>query len=345
MANQAYTILVIPDKTSQVRRVVIPTWAIRTATVAAGFAVVLCGILFLDYWFILSQLDENKQLKLENRRMKQQVQIFKNKITSVEGTMERLKSFATRLKVITNIDERGSLLQSLNQKLPDASQNIGIASQNGKANSSTDSISQGNPTNASTKMDAPGFDFSILDKSVSLDPEEAVLRKDSAEVDRKFSDLNVEALYVEQMLQELYELLSDQKAFLAALPTRKPATGFPTSGFGVRRSPFGGRVKMHEGLDIANYPGTPIRATADGQVVYSEIKSGYGQTVIIDHGYGLETLYAHNRKVLVKKGQRVNRGETIALLGNSGLSTGPHLHYEVRVNGIPVDPITYLLEN
>ena len=121
--------------------------------------------------------------------------------------------------------------------------------------------------------------------------------------------------------------------------------GYFTSGFGVRRSPYGGREKMHEGLDIANYPGTAIRAPADGTVVYAGAKAGYGQTLILDHGYRLETWYAHTRRILVRTGQRVRRGEAIAQLGNSGRSTGPHLHYEVRINGIPVDPLSYILEN
>ena len=102
---------------------------------------------------------------------------------------------------------------------------------------------------------------------------------------------------------------------------------------------------MHEGLDIANYPGTAIRAPADGTVVFAGAKAGYGQTLILDHGYRLETWYAHARKILVRTGQRVRRGDSIAQLGNSGRSTGPHLHYEVRINGTPVDPLSYILEN
>src|SRR5690606_28558046 len=108
-----------------------------------------------------------------------------------------------------------------------------------------------------------------------------------------FSRLNHEAFLVEQILQDQYELLADQKAFLAALPTKKPVVGYFTSGFGVRKSPYGGRVKMHEGLDIANHPGTPIRSPADGVVIFARTKAGYGRTVIVDHGYGLETWYGH----------------------------------------------------
>jgi murein DD-endopeptidase MepM/ murein hydrolase activator NlpD len=161
----------------------------------------------------------------------------------------------------------------------------------------------------------------------------------------RFAKLHQQTSLLEQQLHDQYELLSDQKAFLAATPTRKPAVGYFTSGFGVRRSPYGGKEKMHEGLDIANYPGTSIRSPADGNVVFIGTKSGYGQTLIIDHGYGLETWYAHNRQILVRMGQRVKRGDQIAQLGNSGRSTGPHLHYEVRINGTPVDPLSYIFEN
>jgi len=102
---------------------------------------------------------------------------------------------------------------------------------------------------------------------------------------------------------------------------------------------------MHEGLDIANRPGTPVLATADGTVIYSTVKAGYGNTIIVDHGYGLQTWYGHNRKLVARVGDRVIRGQKVALLGSSGQSTGPHVHYEVRVNGIPVDPLSYILED
>ena len=102
---------------------------------------------------------------------------------------------------------------------------------------------------------------------------------------------------------------------------------------------------MHEGIDVGATPGTPIIAPADGIVVFSGKKAGFGNFVQIDHGYGIETLFAHSRKLYVKSGQKVTRGTLIAGVGNSGHSTGPHLHYEVRVNGIAVDPIYFILDN
>ena len=129
-------------------------------------------------------------------------------------------------------------------------------------------------------------------------------------------------------------------------PLKNLLTGIFSSGFGVRVSPLGEAMeKMHEGLDIAGSVGTPIHAPANATVIYAGKKSGYGSIVILDHGYGLETWYGHTSKILVKPGQLVRRGQSIALIGNSGHSTGPHLHYEVRVHGIPVDPLAYILEN
>ena len=109
-------------------------------------------------------------------------------------------------------------------------------------------------------------------------------------------------------------------------------------------SPYSHRLKMHEGLDFGARPGTPIYAPADGVVIYSGKKPGFGNTLSIDHGYGLETIYAHAKSLNVKKGQQVKRGYLIAQVGNTGYSTGPHLHYEIRVNGIPVDPLYYILD-
>ena len=312
-SNRYYTVMIIPERTSQVRRWLVPGWLVKTGAIAGVFLAAVAFIMLLDYWYVMSQISENKELRVENRKLRQQVQVFESRIGTVEDTMERIKTFSMRLKVITNLEDRDKLIESLNENLPEANANIDLQYAQQKA-------SQKNPA-------------------------EIRLSQAQATWDTRFTELGQQASLLEQQLQDQYELLADRKAFLNALPTRRPAVGYFTSGFGVRRSPYGGREKMHEGLDIANYPGTPIRATAEGTVVYAGAKAGYGQTVILDHGYGLETWYAHNRKILVRQGQRVRRGEPISQLGNSGRSTGPHLHYEVRINGTPIDPLSYILEN
>jgi murein DD-endopeptidase MepM/ murein hydrolase activator NlpD len=115
-----------------------------------------------------------------------------------------------------------------------------------------------------------------------------------------------------------------------------------TSGFGYRRDPKGAGTRMHEGTDMAGSYGTPIYATADGVVTHAGWDSGYGRQVTIRHDFGVETLYAHLSQVSVDVGQRVSRGERIGDMGNSGRSTGTHLHYEVHLNGTPVNPMTFI---
>lgn len=142
---------------------------------------------------------------------------------------------------------------------------------------------------------------------------------------------------------DLIDKLTKKKNLLASSPSIKPVPGIITSPFGYRKSPFTGRRTFHSGLDISNRMGTNIVSTAFGKVVFAGRKTGYGKVVIIDHGYGKATKYAHLRKILVHKNQQVKRGETIATLGNTGRTTGPHLHYEVLVNGTPVNPSKYIL--
>lgn len=142
--------------------------------------------------------------------------------------------------------------------------------------------------------------------------------------------------------EEIQGILNDQRSLLAAKPSGWPVKGWLTSSFGMRPDPFNGRRKMHEGYDIAARTGTPVIATADGIVSSVRTEAGYGKMVTLDHGYGYRTIYSHNSKHYVKVGQRVRRGDRIAAVGNTGRSTGSHVHYEIRHNGVPVNPKKYL---
>ena len=142
--------------------------------------------------------------------------------------------------------------------------------------------------------------------------------------------------------ESLLDKLEAQKNLLAHTPAIRPVSGWTTSGFGYRQSPFTGKREFHKGLDIANRKGTAIVATADGVVSYVGLQGNFGTLMVIDHGHGITTRYAHLDKALLNKGDSVVRGKTIALMGNTGRSTGPHLHYEVRLNGVPVNPTKYI---
>ncbi len=147
--------------------------------------------------------------------------------------------------------------------------------------------------------------------------------------------------------QEIAWAISNRKNLYEATPDMWPTEGQITSLFGYRVSPMRqtndvGLTEFHPGVDIASRPNTPIYATADGTVRYAGWTHGYGEMVIIDHGYGISTVYGHNTKLLVQTGEHVWRGQIISFMGTTGRSTGPHLHYEIRINGVPVNPMKFL---
>ena len=147
----------------------------------------------------------------------------------------------------------------------------------------------------------------------------------------------------QSIFESLMQKLEDKKNLLAHTPAIRPAEGWLTSGFEYRKSPFTGRREFHKGLDISNRKGTSVVATADGVISSYGEHGSFGREMIIDHGYGITTRYAHLDKNLKKKGEKVSRGDQVALMGNTGRSTGSHLHYEVRLNGVPVNPKKYIL--
>ena len=135
------------------------------------------------------------------------------------------------------------------------------------------------------------------------------------------------------------------KSIIAALPSIKPIEGFITSDFGMRMHPIHKQLIFHAGTDFSAPVGTKVMATADGTVAYSGFESGYGKKVVIDHGNGYQTIYAHLSKAVIRQGQHVRRGDTIAFSGNTGVSTGPHLHYEVRKDNMVVNPTAFFSDD
>lgn len=144
--------------------------------------------------------------------------------------------------------------------------------------------------------------------------------------------------------QDLLRALRENREALASMPSIWPVVGFISSSFGGRSSPFGGGGQFHKGLDISNRMGTPVLAPAQGAVILATRDGAYGNSVEINHGGGIVTKYGHMQRWAVQPGQWVKRGEIIGYIGMSGRTTGPHLHYEVRLNGVPVNPMRYILE-
>lgn len=178
-----------------------------------------------------------------------------------------------------------------------------------------------------------------------LDPNLDLARKHDQLVrnmHEQVAQLKITSLHKENELKALIGKLEEQRNILSATPSIMPTKGTITSRFGYRKSPFSGRSELHKGIDIANKKGTQIVATADGIVVFAGARGLFGRILTIDHGHGIITHYAHLDEILKEEGDNVKRGDVIAKMGNTGRSTGPHLHYEVRLNGIPVNPFKYI---
>jgi murein DD-endopeptidase MepM/ murein hydrolase activator NlpD len=184
-----------------------------------------------------------------------------------------------------------------------------------------------------------GFMPDDLNSNLDLDSEHGRLVKNMHE---QVSQLKIASGDEEKNLKRLLGTLKKQRNILSATPSIMPTEGHITSRFGYRKSPFTGRSELHKGLDISNKIGTSVMAAADGVVSFAGPQGSFGQIITIDHGHGLVTYYAHLSKFLKKEGDHVKKGEIIAEMGSTGRTTGPHLHYEVRLNGVSINPIKYI---
>jgi len=185
-----------------------------------------------------------------------------------------------------------------------------------------------------------GSDPSLVDPKTTI---AQVDRELVRAMHRSLDNLNSDIASSREDKAGLQKFLENQKILLASTPSIWPSKGWLSSSFGYRNSPFTGEKEFHKGIDISTRIGAPILSSADGVVSFSGWDRGYGRVVVLKHGHGFETKYAHLKKSLVKKGQHVKRGETIGLVGVSGRTTGSHLHYEVHLNGVPINPIRYVL--
>jgi len=185
-----------------------------------------------------------------------------------------------------------------------------------------------------------GGETSLADTDGSLDDRRRDLE---AKVDLDLGRMKERARAQEQGFAQLVTFLEDRKAQLASTPSIMPVRGSLSSGFQRRTDPFTGNAVWHRGLDISTDAGTPVLAPADGIVNFTGRQVDLGTMLSLDHGYGYLTRFGHNSRIVVQVGQQVRRGQVIAFVGNTGRSTGPHLHYEVFRNGVPVNPQDYII--
>jgi len=304
-----FTVVVFPGAVSSPKKFRIPKKFAKVGFILTG--VILVTFLGTSFYFAQQYFEvrENEaelaKLRKESKIRKIQVEKFSHQVKNFETEMARLERFEKKLRVITALENSPKSVEK----------NWGL----------------GGPF---------GLTTSSLNTSMSRGAANMVGR-----LSNRLGHLDKQAKIQSISFQELDNFFKNQKSLLSSTPSIWPTRGWVTSGFGFRKSPFTGLREKHEGWDIAARAGSNIRATADGEVVVEGREYGYGNVVEVDHGYGVMTRYGHNSKHLVKVGDRVKRGQVIALVGNTGRSTGPHVHYEVLLHGVPVSPKNYILED
>jgi murein DD-endopeptidase MepM/ murein hydrolase activator NlpD len=304
VAKKSFTLMVIPDHDAPVRRYTIQRSFLMQVGMGLMLVVGLASGASLHYFQVAADASENRILREENLTLRSQLKSVRERIEHIGSTLDRVERFDQKLRSVT--------------LLSDPQRNLAMG-----------------PTEPEAGTTAPTTDTQFTQLTTTETPKALLGRLDR---------LSAEATRQEQSLQELQAYFQDQKSLLASTPSIWPARGWVTSDFGQRLDPYTADRVMHGGIDIAAPHGKEVYAPSDGTVVFAGLEGGYGNVLVIDHGYGIKTRYGHLAKMLVKAGDKVKRGALIAAVGNTGRSTGPHLHYEVRVNGIPQNPRKFILE-
>lgn len=330
--KKTLTLYFVTNDEKQTRKITIPISYFKVAVFMIAFAIISLFAGFIDYFGLLAQSVENKKLKIENINLQKQFQVVEGKLDSLQSALDRVGVITNKLKLITDThmkdrSERLSFPATVNNADEAARLKNADRMSNEDFYEQDPSINTENPVNT--------LKGELASEKSSTNYSTLVIKIDEAVKD---------SMLKEQTVIQLWESLSDSQSLLASTPSMRPARGPIGSRFGYRVDPINGKMKMHAGLDIVVSPGTPVRAPADGVVSFAGWDDFYGKLVSIDHGYGVLTRYAHNSQIYVQVGQKVSKYDVISATGSTGRSTGPHLHYEVRVNGVPVNPLNYILD-
>jgi murein DD-endopeptidase MepM/ murein hydrolase activator NlpD len=311
LANKRFTLMIVPEAVhGRVKRWQIPRktlWALALVALASisGLMAVL-----VHYTYVVDQVFAAQALREENAKLRERLDAMNDKAKDVDGKLAHLRRFDEQLRVLSDLPESAAVVD------------FGGA--------------RGGVAGGSANGDAAALAVELSGKDVDA----AELR--DALLDSRLQGLAAEATRQMTSLAELVDHLQQRELVLRSTPSVAPARGLLTSGFGARSDPFTGSYAMHSGLDIAAPEGAEIIAPADGTIVFADEKGEYGNCVVVDHGRGIQTLFGHLKKYIVKPGEPVKRGQLIGYMGSTGRSTATHLHYEVRREGTPVNPRPYI---
>lgn len=306
------TLLYIPENESS-------TKAIRIATWIPKFLMISLVLIFL---YSASYTIAYNNLKIEHESSLCSIKNITAINHSQKIEIEELEDNAERIKA--QLYENIAMLQELKEAVGIDSDRSATVALSGNMDNNTSNLYPYTPMQSIIKTNNTNYTDHIYELKTS------------------FVSLSKEAKNQKSEIDSSIGPIKDKLSFLKAKPSIIPVKGKITAAYGYRKNPFTGRgSEFHKGVDIAAKLGTQVVATADGIITYAAWKSGYGNMVIISHGYGFNTVYAHNSSIVAKVGEKVKRGQVISKVGSTGRSTAPHLHYEIKLNGKNVDPARY----
>lgn len=329
--RKSITLYLVTNDESQTKKVTLPLSYFKISAFIVAVVVISLFAGLIDYFGLLAQSIENKKLKIENLNLQKQFQVVEGKLDSLQSALDRVGLMTNKLKLITDT------------QMKDRSERLSFPTQ-----INTDSAGQKSADRMSAEDFVSQEPYVGGDNPVNTLKGEVAAEKSTSNYSTlviRIDEAVKDSALKEQSVIELWEMLSDRQSLLASTPNIKPARGPIGSRFGYRIDPINGKQKMHAGVDMTVPPGTPVRAPADGVVSFAGWDETYGKLISIDHGYGVLTRFAHNSQLYVQVGQKVSKYDVISASGTTGRSTGPHLHYEVRVNGVPVNPMNYILDD
>jgi murein DD-endopeptidase MepM/ murein hydrolase activator NlpD len=336
-SNDAYTVVIFRGSTAKPLRFSFPRKLVRRLVVA-GCLLLLADFLVISHYVIRTgEVWELAAFRTEAMSAREQTAAFSSAVDDLKKRLVAMKEVNQRLLVMLGIDVPKTEDMVNGRGGEDVPLLEGGVIPGGSADGGRDLTSNGAQTGQGIEGDhehpaAAGGESSRQNLQAA------------AAVREGLEWLSKETTVQERILSELAQATEQRSSRWASTPSIWPVKGWVTSGFGPRVSPFTEKPGWHDGLDIGAAPNAPVQAPAQGRVIATGFDPKLGNTVRLDHGFGIETLYGHLAKSLVKEGQRVKRGDVVGLVGSSGLSTGPHLHYMVKVNGQARDPTKYILE-
>lgn len=334
--GDSYTIVIFRGSTAKPLRFSFSRKLLRRLVVCIGLLVVADLAVVSHYVVRTGEVWELASFRSEAMSARQQTAAFTTAIDDLKKRIGAMNEVNQRLRVMLGIEvpKSGDMVNGR------GGEEVPIFEEEGAVPSSSGNSSMGSvPDNSSKDV----IEETNQHSAVGIEPSKSHLEA-VASIKDGLDWLERATTAQERLLGELAEAAEQRSTRWASTPSIWPVKGWVTSGFGPRISPFTEKPAWHDGLDIGAAPNTPVHAPAQGRITSTGYDPKLGNMVRVDHGYGVETLYGHLAKAVVKEGQRVERGDVIALVGSSGLSTGPHLHYMVKVNGQALDPRKYILE-